>query len=77
MIALHWQALEDAQLHALVDQAWDLRDSGYVIDAVDAIVSWHERRHLRALEQHQESLGRLVRLLRETNPERLGLGEAA
>jgi len=74
----HRRPLGDAEhLRALVEQAWELRRSPYLIDAVDAIVEWYERRPLRALEQQQESLGRLVRLLRETNPRSLSLDEAA
>jgi hypothetical protein len=47
---------EDRELRALVDQAFDLRGSPYVLDAVQAIVHWHERRYLRRHERELEEL---------------------
>jgi hypothetical protein len=44
---------EQAELYALVVQAWELRDGPYLRDAVAAIVTWHERRPLAALEHRQ------------------------
>jgi hypothetical protein len=44
---------ETAVLRALVLQAWELRDGPYLRDAVEALVAWHERRPLAALEEAQ------------------------
>jgi hypothetical protein len=55
---------EEHELRALVITAMDLRGTGYLRDAVDAIVDWHERRHLRRYERRQQELARLARLLR-------------
>jgi hypothetical protein len=49
------------ELRALTDQAWELRDSPYLLDACQAIVDWHERRFLRRYERRQERAARLVR----------------
>jgi hypothetical protein len=45
---------EQAELYALVVQAWELRDGPYLRDAVAAIVTWHERRPLTALERRDQ-----------------------
>ncbi len=66
------RAYLDEQLRALVLQAWEFRGSAYLRDAVDAIVAAHERAALTLLERRLERTGRLVRLLRETDPRRLG-----
>jgi hypothetical protein len=42
---------EKVELHALVIQAWELRDSPYLVDACRTICEWHERRPLTALER--------------------------
>ncbi len=62
---------EERELFRLVSQAWDLRDTPYVHDAVEAIITWHETRVVRELDRRDEELGRLIRLLRETDPARL------
>ncbi len=62
----------DRELRALVLQAWELRRTPYLRDAVEAIVAAHERAPLTLLEARQERRGRLVRLLRATAPERAG-----
>jgi len=59
---------EEAELHALVLQAWELRGTGYTVDAAAAIVDWHLRRPLARHERRLERQARLVRLLRDTNP---------
>jgi hypothetical protein len=41
-----------------------LRGTPYLRDACEAIVDWHERRHLRRLEAEQERTAALRRLLR-------------
>jgi hypothetical protein len=40
---LPFSPLEQAQLRRLVDQAFELRTSAYLHDAVAAIVAWNER----------------------------------
>jgi hypothetical protein len=55
---------DEAELKAICAQAWELRDSGYLIDAVRSIEDWHDRRHLRALERREEHQAYLIRLLR-------------
>jgi hypothetical protein len=47
---------EDRELAALVAQAFELRGTPYMRDAVEAIVEWHDRRQLRRYEQEQEWL---------------------
>jgi hypothetical protein len=59
---------EEQELRALVITAMDLRGTGYLRDAVEAIVDWHERRALRRYERRQEERARLVRLLRGDRP---------
>jgi hypothetical protein len=44
--------VEEAQLRRLVNDAYDVRESGYVRDAVDAIVEWRERTWPDRLERH-------------------------
>ncbi len=63
---------EENRLYLLCGQAWELRDSPYFADSVAAIVEWHERRRLARLERLYEQTGRLVRLLRETDPRHIG-----
>jgi hypothetical protein len=47
---------EERELRVLVDQAMDLRDSPYFVDAVQAIVDWHESTHVRAYWREREEL---------------------
>jgi hypothetical protein len=42
-----------SELHALVLQAWELRDTPYLRDACEAIGEWHERQPLTKLEAEQ------------------------
>lgn len=56
---------EERELQALVYQAFEMRDTPYLLDAVGAIVTWHERRPLLELERRQQRHADLVRLLRE------------
>jgi hypothetical protein len=44
---------EDGELAALVAQAFELRGTAYLRDAVEAIVDWHDRRWLRRHELEQ------------------------
>jgi len=70
----------DGELEALVGQAWELRGTGYIYDAVDAILDWHDRRALRDLERRQARdarVGRLVGFLRATDPRHIEQRRAA
>jgi hypothetical protein len=60
---------EDRELRALVDQAFELRETPYVVDAVEAIVDWWDRRYLRARERRDQQFAELVRLLERTGIE--------
>jgi hypothetical protein len=70
-VSSRFTPVEANALYLLVGQAWELKESGspYFIDACRAIIDWHERRPLARLESKEEDIGRLVQLLRETNPE--------
>jgi hypothetical protein len=46
---------EACELSALVTQAWELRDSPYGIDAVEAVADWLSRWTLTRWEQHLEA----------------------
>jgi hypothetical protein len=52
----------------MTDQAWALRESPYLFDAVEAIVDWFDRRHERRWERRGDSFSRVLRVLRETKP---------
>jgi hypothetical protein len=69
----------EGELRAVTDQAWELKAAGspYLVDAVAAIVEWHERRFLSRLERRQQDLVDLKRLLRETDPRRASSRRAA
>lgn len=47
---------EELALFALVSQAFELRQTPYLHDAVEAIADWHDRRHLRRYERELEEL---------------------
>jgi hypothetical protein len=55
-------------LSALVSQAWELRETPYLIDACKAIEDWYFRLPLSELERRQERNAWLIRILRETAP---------
>jgi hypothetical protein len=59
-------AREEQELRALVCQAFELRETPFLVDACAAIADWIERRPLARLEHEQDSHARLLRLLRET-----------
>jgi hypothetical protein len=63
---------ENVELQALVEPGWELRDSPYLLDACKAIEAWHNRRLLARFERRAQEYGHLVRLLRETDPDRIG-----
>jgi hypothetical protein len=68
---------EDRELAALVAQAFELRGTPYLRDAVEAIVDWHDRRQLRRYEREQRARAALIQLLRETDAKRTRRGLAA
>jgi hypothetical protein len=53
---------------ALIVQAFDLRDTPYLVDACAAIAEQFERLALLRLERRQTRNAWIVRLLRETDP---------
>lgn len=61
---------EEVQLLRLVDQAWSLRGTGYLMDACEAVGEWAARRQVARLEHSEQTVGDLKRLLRETHPAR-------
>ena len=67
---MRFVAHEEEELRAFVLQAWELRGTPYLVDAVAAIVDWAERLPLTRLERRQGRHAWLVRLLRETDSAR-------
>jgi hypothetical protein len=61
---------EELELRALVGIAWERRGQSDYRAALEAIVDWHDRRHIRRFERKQRQLAALVLLLRETDPAR-------
>jgi hypothetical protein len=61
---------EESELRALVGIAWERRGEPDYRAALEAIVDWHDRRHIRAYERRQRQIAWLVQLLRETDPAR-------
>jgi hypothetical protein len=56
--ARHFDDVEEIELRRLVNQAFDLRRGGYIVDACVAIVDWAER-------TLPDRLGRRARLRRD------------
>ncbi len=61
---------EDLELAALVGFAWERRGTPAYRAALEAIVDWHDRRHIRYFERKQRQLAALVQLLKETGASR-------
>jgi hypothetical protein len=61
---------EELELRALVGIAWEQRGEPGYRPALEAIVDWHDRRHIRRFQRKQRQLAALVLLLRETDPAR-------
>jgi hypothetical protein len=59
---------EQLELAALVGIAWERRGKSDFREAVEAVVDWHDRRHVRAYERWHRQLAYLVQVLRETAP---------
>jgi len=55
------------RLQPLVIQAWELRGTGYLVDACAAIVDAYQREPLTRLEAELERQAQLVRVLRATS----------
>jgi hypothetical protein len=53
---------DERTLRGLVGQAFWMRDSPYFVDAIQAIVEWHEQRYERDLHRRMD----LVQLIRES-----------
>ena len=68
---------EELELRALVGIAWERRGQSDYRAALEAIVDWHDRRHIRRFEQKQRNLAALVLLLRESEAVRLRRRPAA
>ena len=66
-------ANDDAELRRLTDQAFDLKLKGspYLLDASAAIEEWHDRRHVRAAERRDARHAEVLRVMRETRPDRV------
>jgi hypothetical protein len=58
-------AREERELRRLVCQAWEFRETPFLVDACTAIIEWFERRPLLHFEHEQDRAAKLVRLLRE------------
>ena len=59
------------ELRGLVGLAWERRgDSAELRAAVARIMDWHDRRHVRAYERHQQSTAAVLHVLRQTDPTR-------
>jgi hypothetical protein len=64
---------ESRHLYGLVCQAYQFKDTAYSIDAARAIVDWFESLPARRLVGRQPfDNAALVRLLRVTDPDRIG-----
>jgi hypothetical protein len=68
---------EELELRALVGIAWERRGQPDYRAALEAIVDWHDRRHIRRFERKQRNLAALVLLLRESEAVRLRRRPAA
>jgi hypothetical protein len=67
---------EELELRALVGIAWERRGQPDYRAALEAIVDWHDRQHIRRFERKQRNLA-LVLLLRESEAVRLRRRPAA
>ncbi|MFL5934974.1 MAG: hypothetical protein ACJ75Q_00595 [Gaiellaceae bacterium] len=63
---------DEHELRALAGYAWELRgDPEQLRDAVERIVDFHDRRHVRAYERRLRSTDAVLQVLRETDPARV------
>jgi hypothetical protein len=63
---------DDRELRALVDQAFELRETPYLVDAVAAIVEWHEHRHERTYWRSRAELDELRQVMTSSGGKRHG-----
>lgn len=63
---------EDRQLAGLVGLAWEARGWPDFRQKSEAIVEWHDRRHIRAYEWKQRHTAQVLEVLRETVPSQGG-----
>jgi hypothetical protein len=63
---------EELELCALCGLAWEGRETPAIREASDAILDWHDRRHIRAYERRLRSRAAALQVLRETNPQPKG-----
>jgi hypothetical protein len=59
---------DQLELAGLVGLAWERRGQPDFREAIAAIVDWHDRRDVRALERRRRSTAALLQVLRETAP---------
>lgn len=64
---------EQMELAALVGIAWEHRGEPDFREHIDAIVDWHDRRHIRAYERRLRSRAVVLQVLRETAPRAHGV----
>jgi hypothetical protein len=63
---------EELELAALCGIAWEHRGAPDLREQIEAIVDWHDRRHIRAFERRRRSRAAVLQVLRETNPQPRG-----
>ena len=68
---------EQIELAALVGIAWERRGEPDFRDRVAAVMDWHDRRQIRAVERRRRSHAAVLQVLRETNPRPEGGRDAA
>jgi hypothetical protein len=56
---------QELELAALCGIAWERRGEPDFRTHIEAIVDWHDRRHIRAHERKQRELAALVLLIRD------------
>jgi demethoxyubiquinone hydroxylase (CLK1/Coq7/Cat5 family) len=57
---------DELELAALCGLAWEQRGTDSLREAVEEIVTWHYRRHIRRFECKQRELAALVLVLRDS-----------
>jgi hypothetical protein len=59
---------DELELRAFCGLAWECRDEPDFREHIEAIVDWHDRRHVRAYERRERSRAAVLQVLRETQP---------
>lgn len=70
-------AEDELELRRLCGQAFELKGTPYLRDACEAIIEWHDRRHVRVLERRERQRADALRVLVVTNPARIAARRAA